>query len=1127
MGAIIILILLGVSGISLPELSAQPMSLGLDSRKEITQYVHRVWQTEQGLPQNSAYALCQTQSGYLWIGTAEGLVRFDGVHFTTFTKNSTPALQSNWISSFAEHPDGRLYIGTRAGVVCLFNGIFTNVSASLGMPPSLVRALLFDNNGSLWIATNSDGVFCLPSQSLRHTLNTSRQTQAKADSVKILQYTTRDGLKSNSVLSLMQTPDNGAVWLGTQGQGINRIYAGRVDTPQGQGSIANASVRALLCDRDGRRIWIGAQNGLSCYSNGSFASVTAKNALSQPSIQALLQDYQGTLWVGTFGGVYRLRNGIWDGFTDAQGLSNNTVQSLLQDHEGSLWIGTFGGGINSLHNGTFTKYTERHGLTNKYVHSVLCSDDGRVWAATNGGGLNVLEHGVFRRYGYERGLKSTITASLMLDSYRFWVGSHEGVYALPRNTTHNVRTLHYTRREGLSHNSVWVMLPDSLLDTDVHGSFGGFAMNHTTTNNGALWCGTNDGLNYIRDGVVMRTYRTEQGLSNNVILCLLYGRTRGRKGTEERGLWIGTQKGLNIMLKDTILQFTRRDGLTSDFIWSLLQDNDGTVWIGTTNGLHRFKNGVFTACTSRNGLFDDTVFSLIDDGLGWLWMSCNRGIYRVRKADLHAFADGKLGKVVCENFGTADGMMSAECNGGSPSVSKDASGCLWYPTIAGVVMVNPQMIVRNPLPPKLQVESLKADSAEWSLPPLVRSNISAQSLVTLPVGADKLEIHYTACSFRVPQRVYFRYTLEGYDKSWTEAGRRRVAYYNNLPRGRTYRFRVQACNESGLWNEAGASVDFFLPLFFYETWWFIAVCICSGIGSIVFLVRLRLRRLQQRALYLESAIAKRTRELAEANLELQAQNQQLVQLNYEKNELLGIVSHDLKNPLGAVRGLAELLHQGFVPPQDVTVISEQIMTAGDRMLDLVSNLLEINLLEVGGRQFSLQTFDVIPIITTTIDQYQIALKQKTIHVHFSYHGSAYIIGDEQGFIQVIDNLISNAVKYSPYEKNIWVKIEQSSLALSHLSDNTVPVPMTKDRYVRMEIQDEGPGISPEDMKKLFGKFARLSARPTGGEHSTGLGLSIVKKTVEAMNGRVWCESELGKGATFIVELPQGNHAVGA
>jgi signal transduction histidine kinase/ligand-binding sensor domain-containing protein len=1062
-------------------LCAQPQQpSGLDPYKDLSQYIHKVWQTEQGLPQNSAYTLCQTRDGYLWIGTAEGLARYDGVRFTVFDKTTTPALTSNWISSLTEGSDGRLWIGTRSGVVCLHKGVFRNYSAEGVLPATLVRTLLLDRAGGLWVGTNGSGLHYLVvgSQSTTSAQPTTTQDSIIKASIK------REGLSSGVVLSLVQAAD-GAIWVGTQSSGLYRLQNGTVTRYGVTEGLPNVAVRTLLADRDGRTIWIGAFDGLHCLQNGKVSRYIGKNAFTgNNSIQCLLQDRMGTLWIGSYGGgVHRLRDSVFAEFTTAQGLSNDIVQSLLQDREGSVWIGTFGGGLNRLHDGAFTTYTPKQGLSNKFVNAVLRDERGVLWAATNGGGVSRMESGVFTKYTTKEGLLNDVTASLLSHNGNLWIGTAGGL-----NRLQNGRFTQYTMREGLSHNSIWTMLHDT--DTKNGGS--------------VIWCGTQNGLNRFHNGTFTH-YTTKNGLSNNVVLCLKKDRnTSANAASDSTGaLWIGTQDGLNKLHNGVITHYTMREGLSNNFIWTMLQEEDGTLWLGTSAGLNRFKNGVFTAFTTKNGMFDDLAFSIVEDDLGYFWMSCNKGVYRVRKADLNDFADGKRTRISCEVFGTADGMASAECNGGSPSAWKDGDGCLWFATIAGVAMVNPRALNTNPIPPTVIVESIKADSTELRVPTNnAPPTESAHSPITIPPHTEKFEFHYTATSLVVPERVRFKYMLEGYDKDWTDAGTRRVAYYNNLPRGREYRFRVQACNNSDVWSADDTEITFSLESYFYETWWFLLACAVVLVVVLVWAVRSRLRILQKRADMLENAVRERTRELARTNEELHEKNQELEMLNIEKNELLGIVSHDLKNPIGAVRGLAELLQSGFLSEEQESGIVTQIMATSDRMLDLVKNLLDINRLESGGMQFWIVEFDLAPIVSGEIAMHEQAATAKNITLHYSNEASRSIVfADEQAVMQVMDNLLSNAVKYSQHGKDIFVRL---------LSDESA---------VRVEVRDEGEGISSADMTKLFGKFARLSARPTGGEHSTGLGLSIVKKMVEAMNGRVWCESEAGKGATFIVEFP--------
>jgi signal transduction histidine kinase len=277
------------------------------------------------------------------------------------------------------------------------------------------------------------------------------------------------------------------------------------------------------------------------------------------------------------------------------------------------------------------------------------------------------------------------------------------------------------------------------------------------------------------------------------------------------------------------------------------------------------------------------------------------------------------------------------------------------------------------------------------------------------------------------------------------------------------------------------------------------------------------RRANAEILRQQRILEDQSTEIEMTNTTLQEQNKELEALNTEKIELMGIVAHDLKNPIGAVRGLAELVESDAVEGNDLREAVRQIILTSDRMLALVTNILDSNRLELGGMKFSIVEFDILPVIEATCWQYTQAAESKQITIHFLPEiPSALVLADEQAVMQIMDNLLSNAVKYSPPGKNIFIRITNGTV-------ETASKQVPQASSIRLAVQDEGPGLSDDDKTKLFSKFARLSARPTGGEHSTGLGLSIVKKMVEALNGRVWCESELGKGAIFIVELPATQH----
>jgi ligand-binding sensor domain-containing protein/tRNA A-37 threonylcarbamoyl transferase component Bud32 len=820
----------------LATLQAAP-AFALDPGKRITQYIHDAWQTDQGLPQNSVQAICQTSDGYLWLGTQEGLVRFDGVRFTVFDRRNTPELTHNSISALHEGRDRTLWYGVRGGGLGrLKNGRFTTFTTKDGLTSDRVRAIHEDRQGNLWIGTSGGG------------LNRVRDGRVTA-------FTTKEGLPSDHVVAIHEDR-RGDLWIGTFGGGLSRLRDDRFTTFTAREGLSSDNISSILEDREGV-LWIGTfGGGLNRMTGGAFATVTTKRGLSSDQVWSLLQDRDGSLWVGTDGGgLNRIAGGGREitSFTTNAGLSNDQVLSLYEDREGSVWIGTGGGGLNRLRDGKFSSFTEKEGLSGEVVLSVYEDSKGNIWIGTDGGGLNRLRDGRFTRFTTKDGLSNDHVVSITEDREgSLWVGTYGGGL----NRFRDGRFAQYGRKDGLSDDVVTALHPDG---------------------RGNLWIGTaGGGLNRFRDGTFTTFPVGNDGLLNEHVVALHEDR--------EGSLWVATSGGGLSRFRDgAFTGFTTREGLSDDRVASLYEDAEGTLWIGTSGGgLNRFRQGRFTAFTTKTGLHDDTVFRILEDSLGQLWMSSNRGIFSVRKAELHAFAEGKSDRISATAYGTADGMRSAECTGESqPAGWRSRDGRLWFPTIRGVVVIDPAHIPVNGLPPPVVVEEVIADGEGA----VTRAGVP----LSFPPGNQKLAIRYTALTFPAPQRVRFRYRLEGFDTDWVEAGTERTAHYTSLPPG-AYTFRVKASNSDGVWNETGDSVAIRLEPFFYQTGTFRVLVafglVLLGAGA----QRLRTRRLEARARRLEQIVQEQTRDLRAANEGLRRAQDQLARLAQAAPEKLENIS---------------------------------------------------------------------------------------------------------------------------------------------------------------------------------------------------------------------------------------------
>jgi ligand-binding sensor domain-containing protein/signal transduction histidine kinase len=756
-------------------------TVALDKQRELTEFSREAWLTENGLPQNTVHDITQTLDGYIWIATDEGLARFDGLSFTVFDKQNTPQLKESDIHALLADRQGSLWVSTTTGLLRMTDGKFLSLTTREGLPSDDVQSIYEDREGNVWVGT------------------TAGLARFKDGAFSTL--TTKDGLVSNDVKALFEDTD-GALWVGTS-DGLSRLQNGKLTSYTAPDGLASNSVAAISQDREGR-LWVGTFHGLSSLSDGKFTTYTVKDGLPNERITALRVDREGSLWAGTAGGLARFEGGRFSTFKAQDELARNVILAIFEDREGSLWVGTESGGLHFLKDRKFTTYTTGDGLSNDLVKSVYEDRQGNIWIGTYGGGLNLLKDGhVARTYTTEDGLSSNIVLALFDDTDgNLWVGTPDGL-----NRFREGKFTTYTSADGLANDFVRSIFADR---------------------EGNLWVGTRGGLTRMRDGV-FTIYTAEDGLPDDFV-GTIYEDAEGN-------LWVGTLRGLSKFRDGKFTTLSTKDGLSSDIVISLHEDNEGNLWIGTNGGgLNRLRDGKLSAYTTRDGLLDDVVYSIMEDGQSNLWLSCNKGIYRISKQQLNDFADKKINSLSPIIYGTADGMTTRECSGGGhPSGWKSSDGRLWFSTIKGVAMIDPAKLKTNAQPPGIRIEQVRVDD-ELVTP--------FQKLEVAP-GHTRFDFYYTGLSFVAPEKIRFKYKLEGFDKDWIDGGTRRAAYYTNLPPGQ-YRFRVMASNNDGVWNETGTSFDFYLRPHFYQTYWFYALSALCLALVIWQLYRLRVRQVKRR-----------------------------------------------------------------------------------------------------------------------------------------------------------------------------------------------------------------------------------------------------------------------------------------
>ena len=1026
----------------------------------ITQLVHEVWGVDEGLPQSSVYDVVQTRDGYLWLGTQEGLARFDGVRFTLFDRANLDGLRSNEIRALLESRDGALWIGTNGGGVSrLQDGVLTTYTAADGLQSDLVRALHQSQDGAIWIGTIDGGL-------------------DRFDGSSFTNYSTANGLPGTVVLAIAEGND-GALYAGTEA-GVTRLVDGAFQSPAPDEPIAQSIVWSLYAAPDGD-VWVGGSGGLLRIGQNETESFTAADGLCGDTPAAIHQDASGTLWIGTLeGGICRLTDDGFESFSMSDGLSHDRVRALAHDQEGNLWVGTEGGGLNQLRPGKFIPLTTREGLSGEVAFAVLEDREGTLWIGTEGGGLNRIREGHVSHFTTENGLPSNDVYALHEDRQGvLWIGMFGG--GVCRFDGRSFDCLSET--DGLAGNNVYVVHRDARQ---------------------RVWIGTDVGLNVLENGRV-HAFEADEDLQ--------YGPITAIHEDDDGRIWIGTYgAGIRAIHDEAISALTTGQGLTSDIILALHEDSHGTLWIGTQGGgLCRADAAGVTCATTRDGLFNDNILQILEDDAGFLWLGSNRGVFRIAKSDFDDFASGSSVSIPFTAFGRSDGLAAAEASGGTqPAAWRARDGRLWFSTVMGVASIDPVRIRRNTVPPAVVIERVTTTDTTLAHP----------ASFELGPGHRDLSFAYTALTFAASEGARFAYMLEGYDEHWIEAGGRREAFYTALEPG-TYTFRVRAANADGTWNEAGAGVSFRLRPWFYETTWF---AVLSGVLLLLAALgihRLRIRQLKARERELEAVVDERTRDLRlekekteQAKDVIEEQAEKLRELDRFKTRFFANVSHEFRTPLTMIVGpLENALSGGYGPlPDRMRQQVEIMLRNGMRLLRLINQLLDLSKLEAGKMQLQASARNIVPFIDGVVLSCTAFAEQKRIDLAFSTSAAEVRVYYEPDKLEkVFFNLLSNAVKFTPSGGRIAVSLEERPPADS-MSDGAVVI----------HVEDTGRGIPEDELEHVFDRFHQVDGSNTREHEGSGIGLSLVRELVLLHRGTIEVRSEVGRGTVFTVALPKGH-----
>jgi ligand-binding sensor domain-containing protein/signal transduction histidine kinase len=932
-----------------------PPAFALNPALDVSQYAHTAWRAREGFTQGRIDSIVQTPDGYLWLGTEIGLFRFDGVTNVPWQPPADQHLPSNFTPQLLAAHDGTLWIGTDKGVASWKDGRLTLYPQLAGQ---IVIALLEDRDGSVWVGTN--------------TVSTGKLCAIRNGGV---QCYAENGELGRGVRSLFED-SKGDLWVAAQ----NGLWRWKPGPPKLYPLSVEPDSIQVLCEDDRDALLLGLRDGIRRLVDEKTEAYPLPGMGEHFDAYKMLRDRDGGLWIGTPDrGVVHVHQGRTDVFSSSGGLSGDFVGAIFEDREGSIWVAT-NNGLDRFREFAIPTFSVSQGSSNASVYAVLPDRDGSVWLSTTNG-LHRWDHGQFSIYG--RGTpQSRQTGNVPLTLFQDHLGK---IW---------VATL---REFGYLEGGRFISFI---------GIPGGVVRSIAENTSGDLWI-ANQNLGLFRlssRNEVLKIPWSELG-HTDFASALATDPLRG-------GLWLGFYHGGVAYFKDGQVRasYTAADGLGEGLVNDFWLDPDGTLWAATAGGLSRLKDGRVATLTTRDGLPCNAVHWMIEDNAHSLWLYTSCGLIRVARTELDAWA-GALDKdkdakrtIKVTVFDGSDGVLSHSVYpiGFSPPVGRSTDGRLWFPGVGGVSVVDPSHLPFNKLPPPVHIEQVIADRKPYE-------TSTAGARMRLPPRARDLEIDYTALSLVAAEKVLFRYKLEGWDRDWQDVGTRRQAFYTNLA-PRNYRFRVMACNNSGVWNEAGEFLDFSIAPAYYQTTWFRVLLAAAFIALLATLYRLRVRQ-----------VARRVRGLMEERL--------------DERERIARDLHDTL--LQSVQGLMLKVHAA------ASQVPREMPAHGtlEKALDRADEVLAEGRDRVRNLRSAVESFSDLPAAFKRV-------------ARDNLQGDATFRTVVEGDVRELHPLV--------LEESYCIGREALINAMTHSKGSHVEVEITYDpRQFRLRVRDNGHGVDPK------------------------------------------------------------------
>lgn len=1054
--------------------------------------------TEDGLSYNRVTNIIQDKRGFIWFGTYNGLNRFDGYSFKNFLPDAANpfSISSHTISAIYEDSKGIIWVGTVDGLNRFDwkTERFYKYENIPGDPHSIsynrIYSIYEDRNGTLWVGT-PDGLNKYDREKDNFTVFRKVNDRYNPDSL-------------NSVICIGDDY-KGNLWLGTwnglscmqkDGKVINQYFA----EPHNSKNIDYWKISAI-CEDNKRNLWVGTnKRGILKYNHKTKQfkqySFSGNNTgtISHDYVTSIFKDKSDNLWVGTKNGFnkYDPKNDKFIRYLNEPdkpfSIINNEINSIFEDKSGLIWVGTQGGVSHfRLFDNEFHYYKENikspeKGLSDNRVYYVTLDKKNNIWVGTFNG-LNKIcssDNSIIKYksiHGQGNSLSHNFVLSVKEDHLGLiWIGTFDEGLKRFNPATGELKLYNYdiTDTLSISGKGITTICEDR---------------------DGTLWFGTRRGMNrFDRRTEKFNRFLSDPSNPNTLRNDQIWVISEDSKGM----IWVGTDGG-------GVSEYNPKSGLFRHFthdlsssrsisanrVYTILESSDGMMWFGTSDGLNSYdrRSGKVTIYKRGNGLPGNLICSIQEDNKGYLWISTDKGLAKY---------DRNTGTF--NNYTRRHGLKESEFSLNVSAKAKD--GTLYFGCKKGLMYFHPDSIKNEILDAPVVFTDIKVYNQTVPIEEkgLVKESISGAEYILIPPGIDMITLDFALLDFFDVKKNTFRYKLDGFDANWNDIGTRNSATYTNLPPGE-YKFIVRAAINNGIKNEREASIRIIIRPAFYQTWWFIGILGFSLLMLPLLFIHVRTRSIKKQNKLLEKMVAERTKDLDKTIKDL---NQEIA----SKDKFFSIIAHDLRSPFTGMLGLIEYLSDELseISKEDLAMISANLMRSARFTFNLLENLLHWASINTGRLSFDPQTLNLKNIITRMIELYNGNALKKGICISANIREDISVFADINMLETIIRNLISNSIKFTGQGGNIFISAGY------------------KEDFVLITIKDNGVGINPDNIDKLFQIDQNITTLGTENEKGAGLGLILCKEFIQMNGGELFINSVLGEGSEFSFTLPDRDYS---